>query len=210
MPLWYVREAEHVEGIARRFGVDAEALWDDARNAALRRLRGDGHQLLLGDIVFVPERTRAPAMRIAPGDRKLYVGPLLMVRVDVSLHDNRGPIANEPFELEAEGHRARGVSGARGELSLRVPAHAQRARVLFARSGRVFNLVVGGMNPASDASGVQMRLRQLGFLHAEPSAHLDDAATEDALRRFQRSEGFEPTGRIDAPTRDALVARYGC
>ena len=49
---------------------------------------------------------------------------------------------------------------------------------------------------------IQFRLYELGYLDVKAEDH--DAATKDALRRFQRDNGLNGGGKDDAETRSAL------
>ncbi|MBI3406042.1 MAG: peptidoglycan-binding protein, partial [Acidobacteria bacterium] len=50
---------------------------------------------------------------------------------------------------------------------------------------------------------IQSALSQTGHYSGEPSGKWD-ASTIDAMKRFQDSQGFKPTGRVDAPTLQRL------
>ena len=51
--------------------------------------------------------------------------------------------------------------------------------------------------------GVQRRLRQLGYYHG-PADGVWGARTQEAMERFQRSRGLEPTGDLNPMTASAL------
>lgn len=63
----------------------------------------------------------------------------------------------------------------------------------------VWELKIGHLDPIAEDSGVEHRLRNLGF---------DDTDLADAIRRFQTRVGLEATGTIDDALRDALAAYY--
>ena len=55
---------------------------------------------------------------------------------------------------------------------------------------------------------LQQRLRALGLLEGSADG-IYGAKTADAVKRFQQSEGLEPTGEADAETQRALMLRHG-
>jgi peptidoglycan hydrolase-like protein with peptidoglycan-binding domain len=59
--------------------------------------------------------------------------------------------------------------------------------------------------PSPAVRDAQQRLRTLGF-YAGAIDGLPGPETEAALERYQRNRGFEPTGRLDPATADALRA----
>jgi peptidoglycan hydrolase-like protein with peptidoglycan-binding domain len=60
------------------------------------------------------------------------------------------------------------------------------------------------MAPTADrVREIQSALKREGALHAEPTGKWD-AATVEAMKKFQADHGFTPTGRIDALTLEKL------
>jgi peptidoglycan hydrolase-like protein with peptidoglycan-binding domain len=75
-------------------------------------------------------------------------------------------------------------------------AHAFRTRTATNERGGV------PLDPAV-VRGVQRRLRQFGYYHG-PADGTWGARTEEAMERFQRSRGLEPTGDLNPTTASAL------
>jgi hypothetical protein len=65
---------------------------------------------------------------------------------------------------------------------------------------------VGGLDPIEERSGVVQRLSNLGYLPKTPE--VPAAYVAQALRRFQRDHDLEPTGELDAKTKDALEKEH--
>ncbi len=65
------------------------------------------------------------------------------------------------------------------------------------------------MDPVSQISGQQARLRNLGLFDQEIDGE-SSPEFEDAVRGFQAAQGIEPTGNVDEATAHALESAHGC
>ena len=64
--------------------------------------------------------------------------------------------------------------------------------------------VKGQMAPAADRiSEIQSALARDGYYKGDPSGKLDDH-TQEALRKFQETQGLNPSGKLDALTLEKL------
>lgn len=72
---------------------------------------------------------------------------------------------------------------------------------------QTYRLQLGGMDPITTTTGVQKRLRNLGF-GCEPTGELD-GDTRSALAFFQKANDLPATGELDSATRDKLKQVYG-
>lgn len=77
------------------------------------------------------------------------------------------------------------------------------ARKAPAARTEVYTFDLRRLDPASEISGAQGRLRHLGYAVGEPDGVMDPR-TEEALRAFQAAHGLEVTGELDAATQDKL------
>ena len=64
------------------------------------------------------------------------------------------------------------------------------------------------LDPVTELTGVQARLRNVGYGEVPIDGALGPA-TVAALCAFQRDHGLDPTGRPDRETQDALLAQHG-
>jgi hypothetical protein len=74
-------------------------------------------------------------------------------------------------------------------------------------------LLIGHLDPASESSGVEHRLENLGYrptadIFAKLGAPAADVAAP--IRQFQRDSNIPETGVCDEATRRALIDRHGC
>ena len=117
------------------------------------------------------------------------------------------PMANEAYVLDIDGEITKGQTGGDGKVEIGIPPNARKGKITFQSTGRVFDLDIGNLDPINKISGVQGRLRNLGFYHGPIDGELSDELKK-ALREFQERHKIKVTGEIDKTTRDALKKRY--
>jgi hypothetical protein len=206
MPVHVVKQGDCMNSIADQYGFFWQTLWDHERNAELKQRRGNPNVLMAGDRVFIPE--------IRPKDEsgettRVHTFRLkgVPVKLNVQLMDIGGLVrANLRYTLTVDGKRTTGVSGGDGMVSEVIPPRAKRARLTL-ETGEEYDLDLGYMNPVEYTSGVQARLKNLGYYKGDVSGTLDDE-TRKAIRRFQRDKNLPVTGEPDQATRDALLAEH--
>ena len=99
-----IQQGEHISKIATKYGFrDYRTIWNDGRNAALKKKRVNPNVLLPGDELQIPDKqvktvpgapTKRPTFRLARAPLKL--------RLVVRDFENE-QIANTPCGLEIEG-----------------------------------------------------------------------------------------------------------
>jgi putative peptidoglycan binding protein len=203
-----------MSSIASRVGHFWQTIWDHPNNQALKQKRADPEVLLAGDAVFIPElrpkKVAVPTRRVSVFKRK---GVPVQVRFRVQ--DVRGKVLpNLRYELRVGEHVYSGVTDSDGKLEQFVAPTAQEGVLTVFNDHPAYparmqwTLQIGHLDPIDTLAGVQARLANLGFdLGDERDA--EGPRTEAALRAFQKSNGIEPTGRIDGATRDKLRSAYG-
>lgn len=207
MPYHVARQGDHLERIAYRFGAAPDAIWGAPENAKLRELRGDGHILCPGDLVFVPKRREPQQADLAVGSTNQFTTRVPRTKVSVTLTSGGEPLAGEPFRV-VEAPAVTGQTTGEGEASFEVPVALRRVRVVLTRLGIELPLDVGGLDPLHETTGVQMRLRHLGHHHGPVDGRLGEA-TRAAVKAFQRASGLVPSGVPDAATLAALREAHG-
>jgi len=71
-----------------------------------------------------------------------------------------------------------------------------------------YELQLGHLDPHDSPSGIQQRLRALGFYFGAVDEEIGPQ-TQAAIRRFQTKQGLEVSGEADDATTDALRDAYG-
>jgi hypothetical protein len=197
--------------LAHRYGfADPQAILDHPDNAHLKDAKRNLYVLHPGDTVTIPDRADK-AVDCATGSAHRFKVKRPQVFLRVKLQDGEGgSFANRPYKLTLGSTVLEGTTDGDGVVHQAVPPDAtdgylvvslsEEEGVLGSWSTRVH---IGHLDPISELSGIQGRLRNLGFGEVEPTGSMD-AATRRALSAFQKHKGLEITGELDDATRDAL------
>ncbi|MBN2170813.1 MAG: peptidoglycan-binding protein [Candidatus Krumholzibacteriota bacterium] len=122
------------------------------------------------------------------------------------------PLADTAFTLDAGGSIQEGNTDGEGRIDVPVPAGARQAELVLSPGTpdeRRLTLLLGGLDPAAEVTGVKQRLANLGFPAGDESDGAETPELEQALSAFQQHCELEVTGRIDDTTRDRLVEEHG-
>jgi hypothetical protein len=202
-----VRQGECLSKIADRYGFFWDALWNHERNAELKEKRKNPNVLMAGDQVFIPEK-RIKEESGSTGQVHTFRLKGVPVRLKLRLDNSRGEArAGVPYALDVDGKKFTGTTGADGLVSVVVPPQSAKAHLRL-QTGEEWMLDLGYMNPTDYTSGVQARLKNLGYYTGELNGQLDDALRE-ALRDYQGNAGLSVTGEPDDATRAALLSEHG-
>jgi len=203
-----VVQGDSIPSIAFEYGFDPETLWNDPANAELKTLRGDPNTLFPGDVVTIPDK-RVKTQRGATDQRHRFRRKGVPARLRLQFFLDDRPRAGEVYTLEIDGlEAATGSTDGDGAIEVWIPPSARSARILFHDGVEAHELSIGHLDPVEQISGVQGRLRNLGLFGGAVDGEMSNAL-EVSLQLFQASQGLEPNGLVDDPTRDALVRAYG-
>jgi hypothetical protein len=198
-----VRAGEGLDRIAYEYGHFPGKVWSAPENDALRTLRVDGNILMPGDRLFIPDKVLGE-VAAATGRRHRFRRRGVPAKFRLQVFRYHEPRAGEPWRLDVDGREHTGTTDADGVIEIFIPPDAVRGSLVIGDDERPIALWFGELHPVTEPSGVQQRLRNLGFLR-EPQSGATDDATREALRGFQRRVGLEESGEADEPTRAALV-----
>ena len=202
-----IRQGDCLTSIALARGFDPQTLWDHPDNAELKQLRKSPHALLPGDKLEVPaieEREEGVATG-SVGRFKLSVGP---VKLRIRLTRHAEPRADEAYELIFEEQTISGTTDGDGWIDQPIPSTATRATLSLLEGEETYELQLGHLDPHDSPSGIQQRLRALGFYFGAVDEEIGPQ-TQAAIRRFQTKQGLEVSGEADDATTDALRDAYG-
>jgi N-acetylmuramoyl-L-alanine amidase len=201
-----VKQGDCLNSIADRYGFFWDTIWNHERNAELREKRRDPNVIMAGDRVFVPEiRPREESGETT----RVHVFRLKGVPVKLNLHihdEFDKPRAGMKYTLVVDGKKTQNVVPEDGLISEVVQPQAKQASLTL-ETGEQWVLHLGNLNPVGYTSGVQARLKNLGYYMGDISGQLDQD-TRKALRRFQAARGLEATGEADEATRGALEGTH--
>lgn len=216
---YVIRQGDDVPRLARRFGFDADAVWNHPNNADLRERRSSPRVLAPGDVLFIPSPEEEPAGTVSTSSTHRFRGSPAMVPIRVAVHQFGEAICNERCEVLVTDPPLEATTGGDGVLSVEVPHHCDEVVVHFPDRGFKLALRVGHLDPIDTDSGITARLENLGYLlpHdllATGHSDLNTPEIRDRIRRrgvmaFQRSQNLEPSGELDDATRQALVREHG-
>ena len=204
-----VEQGDCIASIAARFGFGADELWNAPENRSLKDLRKNPNVLAPGDVVRFP----------SPKDRKVSLPTgathalkinVPTVRLRLKLMQNGAPLAQEPYELTvSESDVREGITSDDGLLQETIPPDVTSVACVLTATGRKLVLGVGALDPSSELSGIQARLRAIGAFGGAIDGSLSDGLTA-ALKAFQRAMGLDPSGQADDATTRALEKSFGC
>jgi len=204
-----VAQGESVESIAAEAGHLPKTLWDAPENKALRDQRRDMHVLMPGDRLFVPP-VKPKTFSFPTGSAKTFKVTRPPSRLKLALVKDGKPRANAPYRLTVDGVEERGSTDGNGQIDRPISPRAERATLVVGegKDETRYELGLRALDPVTEVSGAQGRLRNLGY-DVEVDGELE-ARTRAALAAFQQAEGVKVTGELDDATRAKLKERHGC
>jgi hypothetical protein len=203
---YVVKQGDYLEKIAHALGADPEEIWNDPKNADIKKQRAP-NLLHPGDILYVPD-PEPRWLPLAVGSDNLYVAkvPRTTIRLTFKNHDK--PLAGEPYVIRGMGEPEEGKTDGEGTVVAEVPVHVREIQVTFPESNLTYPVRLGDMDPIDEDTGVRKRLDHLGYY--DGLSCLDEADRDRwAITSFQHARGLDETGRADDATRAALVRAHG-
>lgn len=204
-----VRPGDCLSSIAYRHGLTWQRIWNHPANAELKRIRGNPNILYPGDRLYVPEKESKN--HSGASERKhRFVRKGVPETLNLTLRREGKPLAGEPFTLHIGARTHRGTTDAQGRVQVPIVPDAESATLILGQGAatQVYELRLGHVDPVTEVSGIQARLRNLGYDCGAVDGLLSEATIE-ALRAFQEAVGLQATGEIDDATRAALVREHG-
>jgi putative peptidoglycan binding protein len=203
-----VRQGECLSQIALRYGHrDYRRVYDHPANAALRADRPNPNVLHPGDKVTIPDlEPKSEEIATTRVHRFEVNVPLKRLRLRIIDRDG-SPLADAPYQLVV-GDEVREGRSTDGDGRLDEPVIATASHAVLRIADRELALALGSLNPTRGTpdrgiSGVQMRLRNLGY----PTGAIDGIAgrrTCTALALFQADQHLPETAD---PTDAATLAK---
>jgi hypothetical protein len=204
-----VSQGESIESIAASTGHLWTTIWDHVGNRELKQLRKSPHVLLPGDEVFVPPVLLKDETR--PTERRhRFEQRGLASRLRVRFEKNGKPRANLGYSLAVDGETTRGTTDQDGAIDVAVSVVVKEITLLFDGdpAEEEYQLLARHLNPVEDLTGIQMRLKNLGYA-VGPLDGVVGRSTRAAIAAFQADQGLKSTGTADPSTRDRLVEAHG-
>ena len=214
MKPYVIKQGDYLTRIAHRLGFEPDEVWNDGKNAELKKLRADYDTLKSGDILFIPD---VPKKKNAfkKETSNSYVAKVPKLPVSLTLDHNGEPIADEKFIVRGLDEELEGTTTGEGKVEFEVDVHVKEVVVELVDKKKSYRMLLGNLDPIDEPSGARQRLMQLGIYSAtlegedQYVAHSPQQLAA-ALGAFQKKNGLEITKKLDETTINALRDAYGC
>ena len=209
MPIKHiVRQGECISRLAYEYGVPLDRIWNEALNdQGVKKLRKSPYVLKPGDVVWIPDK-RVKEVTKQAGKRHRFRRKGSSEKVVLKFMRGDDLRANEQCVVEVDGRRSEMATTGGGLLELDIIPNAKIVKVTFVRGGDVNEFELGGLDPVTEETGVQARLRNLGFYRGPADGTLSEEY-EEAIKLFQERNKLAQTGKVDDVFRNALVQAHG-
>lgn len=204
-----VRDGECVSSIAKQTGHFWQTLWDDPANTELKSIRKQPNVLMPGDRLSVPPLRP----KLEPGATEMrhrFVRRGEPSHFATRILDQDEPRANQPFKLVIdEKQTITGFTDPEGKIDVPIPGTARLGLLTVGDDPDILKLNIrfGGLDPVETCTGLQTRLKNLGFA-CEVTGN-PDAQTMDAVNEFRDSVGLAHSPELDDETRNKLKEKHG-
>ncbi|MDH4267528.1 MAG: peptidoglycan-binding protein [Deltaproteobacteria bacterium] len=210
MPDYTVKQGDCISSIAQEHGLFWDKVWNHPKNANLQERRKDPNVLFPGDVVFVPdkeEKEEPGATEQRHRFKKKGVPEKLQIRL---LDEQDKPRSNLEYVIDIDGTLYKGFTNGDGWVRWPIPPNAQKGKLTIKgnREKEEYELRLGHLDPIDQNSGVQQRLKNLGFECGQVDGVVGPQ-TQEAIRAFQAKHKLEETGELNEATREKLKSEHG-
>jgi uncharacterized protein involved in type VI secretion and phage assembly len=207
---YVIRQGDHVAKLAFVHGFDADAVWNDGKNAELKAKRKKPSIVHPGDILYFP-RAKQEGLALSKGTSNPYTVDIPKKTLRLVFKDDR--LFGAKYVIEGLGAPLEGATDGEGVLTAQIPVHLREVNVVFPAVHVEYGVLLGDLDPIEETTGVRKRLEHLGHRAATQGDSESDAEAEaadrEAIAAFQTAQGMEATGTLDDATRAALADAHG-
>jgi hypothetical protein len=207
-----VKQGDCISSIAYAHDMFPDTIWNDPENAELKEKRKDPYVLLPGDVVSIRDK-EVKEVSCASEQRHRFKRKGVPEKLTIQFMIEDEVRACDPYVLEIDGTPAKLgnlETDERGIIDVWIPPRAMKAKITFTESGDAYEFDLGRQDPITEISGVQGRLRNLGFYEGAVDGKMSEEL-EQAIADFQASQNpdQEPSGTLDDATRSKIVEIHG-
>jgi len=220
MPIEHkVKQGEQFASIANKYGFkDWHTIYEHADNRELREKRPNPNVLHPGDIVTIPDKElKSFDGSTETRHRFRQLGGHLLLRLVVRRYGH--PIVDKRYELRIGESVSpavyEGRTDSEGLVKQTIRTDATRGELIVWNDDedppkKIFSRIlnIGHLDPVEDITGVQARLRNLGYYHGAVDND-NGPETQAAVMAFQEKQGLEINGVIGDETRQKLLDEHG-
>jgi len=211
MPIKHVvQQGECLSRLAYEYGVPLERIWNEPKNAeagGVKAKRKSPYVLMPGDVVWIPEK-RVKEVTKQSGKRHRFRRKGSTEKVVLKFMRGDDLRGGEQCVVEVDGRRSEKTTTGGGLLELDIIPNAKILKVAFVKEGDVHEFELGGLDPVTEETGVQARLRNLGFYRGPVDGTMNEEY-EAAIKLFQERQKLAQTGKVDGALRSALEKAHG-
>lgn len=217
-----VRTGDCLSSIAAEHGFDDwRLIYDAPANEAFRNKRPNPNLIYPGDTLIIPDTKPRKLLRPTAATHTITVHrERTWLRLQLKVHEPHH------YLLEVGAERYTGVTDGSDVIAHPIDAKEHSGTLRYwpvepvpgsAGTNEVtadsveppsdaisWTLSIGALDPVEEVSGIQGRLRNLGYYAGEVSGDLDEP-TQGAVRRFRVDHQLSDTSDLDQALRDKLV-----
>ncbi len=215
-PYHTVKQGECLTSIAKLYGFsNYRTIYAHPQNADFRKKRPNPNVIYPGDEIFIPERqTNERDCDSEKRHRFQAKMPKAWLRIIAKLEQSQ-PLSNKKYELQVGSVTHQGKTNQDGLLIVEVPPDAGEGTLTIWKDDNnpssliTWQLKIGCLDPVEEISGIQGRLRNLGF-DCGPVDGILGPRTREAVELFQESQGLKVDGIPGPETQAKLKEIHGC
>jgi hypothetical protein len=174
---YVIRQGDYLLQLAFKFGFDADTVWNDGKNADLRKLRPDPNILFPSDVLYIPDQIdkKPDYKRLAVGSTNSFSSDAPAATINVTFIGPDGkPYASKAYVVEELDQLTGLTTTGDGVASFEIPVTLQTATVTFSDTGDSYPLQIGMIDPIDTLSGVFQRLQNLDLIEGAAMFDPDD------------------------------------
>lgn len=214
-----VKPNEYLGSIAKQYGFSHwKAIYQHPANEHLRKLRPNPNILMEGDEIAIPQKNTKQAVVRSRREQKFELLGAATNRLKLSIYNEKGdPMTNRSFQIEFGETIITGTTDNSGRINTTIPPDAPEKAILTIQNNeeeeksqnqQVYWIDIGGVNPMEEITGIQTRLKILGYYHGKIDGEPGEK-TEEAILQFQRDqEGLKIDGDPGPITQEKLDECY--
>jgi N-acetylmuramoyl-L-alanine amidase len=200
-----IKHGQCLHSLAYENGFFWETLWDYPDNSALKQKREIPNVLYSGDVVYIPEK-KEKLIDGSTDQRHKFKRKGVPSKVRLRILDRDGnPRENENYTLEMDKIILTGTTKEDGVLEHFIEPSAKKGKLTIGDD--IYILTLGALNPIDKVSGIQGRLKNLGYYTGKIDEDFGPKSKK-ALSQFQEDNNLEVTGELDDSTINALDEKY--
>jgi hypothetical protein len=192
---YVVQQGDCIGSIAFDAGHIPATIWNHGRNAEVKRARRDSNVLHPGDKVYVPP-IREKRESCASEARHTFKLKGVPAKLRIRLLRDGVPQKNLQYELTVDGKKFSGTTDGDGRIEHSIPPNARQGTLTTNNGKVVRQLRLGHLNPKSEISGVQHRLKSLGYYKGGETGEKSDEL-KAAILKYQKDKKLQQTGEPD-------------